>query len=382
VYAIPNEDELVKVYHAEALTPTRQKKVLNLCSRYENFKPLLKNAAQFAFPEKSAEDETGEVVGFAMQKISDCFQLDELQWSRDGFPDCNGHTLTLREAIDIVYSLYVALGLLHRSRIVIGDLNPSNLLYNFTTKKVAFIDLDSVQIDTFDCPVTGNGGKYLDPIVKQRGVNAENCYKYDEGSDNYALAVVACEMLTGGDPFEFRGELDPEERRERRIAIIGYAEDADFAQRTGLPLKDCLPNQRRLERFQALRSEDPILFKYLADVLLRDCRESLLRRLPKNDSRHPEYAVRYKKVKTIADVLKERSSALLLNEVQLEPVLAKIRMMGQDVSKSILGICRDRKAARAIRLREQLAQDPQGFKMFMANFGFDYRIMSGGTDNA
>ncbi|HJD98283.1 hypothetical protein [Mailhella massiliensis] len=367
---------LLKVYGE--ITRFRQEKVLDLCSRYETFKARF-DMAQFAFPEKVAVniDAQDDIVGFSMSDIGKCAQLDYLFWSGSGFREKNGQSLTWQEAVDLVYKLYTALDRLHRARIVIGDLNPSNILYDFSTKNPAFIDMDSVQIGQYGCAVTGAEGRYLDPLVEERGLDGNGCYKYTEGSDYYALAVIACEMLTGGDPFEFRTAppCDAAERRKNRHCLLGYVEDGNFSETTGARLLDKPANKLKVERFQELRRTDPVLYAYLADVLVRGARDSLLYRLPKTDPRHPEYTMRRKGVRTIVEVQPQDAGP---SGNPFSPLTdTSISVDAQEKLWSIL-----QKQNRAVRLRSMTTGDPPAFRQFIANFGFDYvDILSGGKSH-
>lgn len=357
---------LVKVY--KDVTRFRQEKVLDLCSRYETFKSLF-DVARFAFPERMALDVDAQdnIVGFSMSDIGHCAQLDELFWIGNGFKEKDGHSLTWQEAIDLVYKLYMSLDRLHRARIVTGDLNPSNILYDFDAKSPSFIDMDSVQIGQYGCPVTGAEGRYLDPLVEERGLDGNGCYKYTEGSDYYALAVIACELLSGGDPFEFRTAppCDAAERRKHRHSLLGYMEDEHFAEKTKARLLDKPVNRQRMERFEALRRTDSVLYAYLVDVLVRGTRESLLYRLPKTDPRHPEYALRKKGVRTIVEVMGQDSDSA-----------GKVFSPRSDLAFSVAAQKQFydvmRRQNQAVKLRTLKTDDPKAFQQFIGNFGFDY----------
>jgi hypothetical protein len=76
IYNLPPE-KLVKVYHEDQLTSSRQQKVLDLCSRYETYKGLF-NQDQYAFPQVPVsrisrnKKEDNEIV-VAVQRP--CFKL-------------------------------------------------------------------------------------------------------------------------------------------------------------------------------------------------------------------------------------------------------------------------------------------------------------------
>lgn len=366
VYRLGASSMLGKIYHQENLDRQRQEKVLDLCSRYETFHSLFSDG-DFAFPEKTAMDENSSIVGFAMKELAGYSRLDELFWKGDDFAESNGKKLTENDAIKLVYNLYAALSRLHKARIVIGDLNPSNILYNFSTDKPAFIDLDSVQIDQFACRVVGEDMRYLDPLVEARGVNIDGCFRFTEDSDCFAMAIIACELLTGGDPYVYKTSppMDPSERRRKRIPLTGFLGEPDFGAKYGLSLMDNKSNNRRLARFDAIRKKDPLLFKYLQDVLQAGERENLLAKLPKTDPRHPEYAIR-RNIRTIMDT---GSTAKLIDLSSVQT--SAINEDGKKAIEKILSGVMQKK----YKLRTMTTDDPKGFKMFIETFGLSHLLV-------
>ena len=367
IYRLGVSSMLGKIYHQENLDRQRQEKVLDLCSRYDTFSHLL-SKEDFAFPEKTAKDENNNIVGFAMKEFENYVRLDEIFWKGDEFTEAGGKKLTEQDALKLIYDLYAFLLRLHKSRIVIGDLNPSNILYNFSSKKPAFIDLDSVQIDQFGCRVIGEDSRYLDPQVEANGINVDGCFRYTEDSDCFALAIIACELLTGGDPYMFKTSppMDPSERRRKRISIIGYLEDSDFGSRNGHNLLDNKSNVKRLARFDAIRKKDPLLYRYLREVLLGDERENLLTKLPKTDKRHPEYAIR-KNIRTIMDV-RHPARPIDFSSVQT----SAINEAGKKAIENILNAAGLKKN---LRLCAMSTEDPDGFKMFLETFNLGHLLI-------
>ena len=52
IYSLPSQ-MMLKLYHDNVLTPVRQQKVLELCTRYETFRGIF-DLNQYAFPQISA----------------------------------------------------------------------------------------------------------------------------------------------------------------------------------------------------------------------------------------------------------------------------------------------------------------------------------------
>lgn len=234
IYILP-PDKLIKLYHEVELTSIRQEKVLDLCSKYETFRGLF-SQTQYAFPEIPAnrinigKENNNEIVGFTMNNLGTShpklykliYKENEFQKNKDGL------SLTTDTAIALIYDLYECLHKLHTSRIILGDLNPLNILYNFNTHKPCFVDIDSAQIGKYSC--LAKSDNYLDPLVEENGMNSDNVYKYSTTSDYYSMAVIVYELFVGQRPFSYRTTpgMYENDRRLKRLALIGQMKDQNF----------------------------------------------------------------------------------------------------------------------------------------------------------
>lgn len=380
IYTLPSQI-LVKIYHDDQITSSRQQKVLELCSKYVTYRSLF-NQEQFAFPQVPAsrlspgEIGDSEIVGFAMSDLGRHPQLDSIGFDEHEFKKDDGRCLTDDTAISLIYDLYDSLHKLHTSHLVLGDLNPSNILYNFDTSKPCCIDVDSASFGKFHC--IAHSDNYVDPLVEEAGKNAAGLYKFTTLSDCYALAVIAYELFVGSHPFWFRSKdgMNVPDRKRKRIALMGHLEDSDFLVRMGSNLLDHQQNTLLLERLRVLKSKDHRLYQYLFDTLIRDRRENLLIRLPKTDKRNPAYVFHAKgKVKTIADVLQEgfqqsTQSGGNIKPPQIgHPSRPKTSIFDDEVKDSFFAVLQ--KFQRQPTTTE--TSDPKMFTLFLANMGIDYQ---------
>lgn len=144
--------------------------------------------AEFIKPLRILKDKKGVVNGFVMKIVSsDNYPL----YSAYNLNFCDQHKLTLQYKHKVIDKLIDSVNHVHSKNIIIGDLNPFNILIN-DTAKVNFIDVDSYQT-----PGTKHSGRLLDDI-RDYLFNGE----ITTNSDYFALAVMAFNFLTNVHPFK------------------------------------------------------------------------------------------------------------------------------------------------------------------------------------
>jgi len=374
VFRLPEQDDMVaKIYHSCQLTSARQRKVLDLCSRYETFAGLLATGG-YAFPELPAFDtQSAQVVGFSMAFMKDTHNLELLTYGQDQFREAQGVSLDDEKAIALIYDMFQSLANLHSARIILGDVNPGNILYDPQTKRPVFIDLDAARVDDHAC--TAYMDEYIDPRLVEDGVDDYGNYKFDTGSDHFALACIAFRLFVGSDPFGFRGlpVQRADERKLKRICLMGFLENPDYANITGTTLLANPQNDIRLGRLKTLKAKDKLLYDYLYRVFTHDHRESLMRSRPTTDLRHPEYSFHAarsgRKVKTIVDLLKEGNIKHQKRKELRVQMESETKLVDPKKIIDALNSVLDQHSA--LRLETQTL-DPKGFSAFIENLGFSY----------
>jgi DNA-binding helix-hairpin-helix protein with protein kinase domain len=256
VYEIQDRSDLVaKIYH-EPPPPAKAEKLVVL-SRLGNER--LFNLS--AWPVSTLRDAPdGEVVGFVMKKISQAEEVHALHSPKSRlqkFPEASWAFL-----IYVAANIARAVALIHEHGLVIGDVNPKNIL---VTRKatVYLLDVDSFQVSadgkTYRCE--GGFPEYTPPELQ--GVAFRDLDRAQE-HDCFGLAVVIFQLLfMGRHPFSGRylgaGEM-PLERAimESRFAYGADAEARKMRQPLGtLPL-DSMPSQFvRLFRRAFLTADRP-----------------------------------------------------------------------------------------------------------------------------
>src|SRR5499433_1464644 len=240
VYEIQDNSDLVaKVYH-EPPPPEKAEKLVAL-SRLGNER--LFNLS--AWPVSTLRDAPdGEVVGFVMKKISQAEEVHALHSPKSRlqkFPEASWAFL-----IYVAANIARAVAAVHEHGLVIGDLNPKNIL---VTRKatVYLLYVDSFQVSADDKTYRCEGGfpDYTPPELQ--GVAFRDVDRAQE-HDYFGLAVVIFQLLfMGRHPFSGRylgaGEM-PLERaiRERRLAYGADAEARKMRQPPGTLALDSMPS--------------------------------------------------------------------------------------------------------------------------------------------
>src|SRR5262245_46458653 len=239
VYEIQDRDDLVaKVYH-EPPPPERAEKLVAL-SRLGNER--LFNLS--AWPVSTLRDSPdGDVVGFVMKNISQAEEVHALHSPKSRlqkFPEASWAFL-----IYVAANVARAVAAVHEHGLVIGDLNPKNIL---VTRKatVYLLDVDSFQFSdggkTYRCE--GGFPEYTPP--ESQGVAFRDVDRAQE-HDSFGLAVVIFQLLfMGRHPFSGRylgAEEMPLERaiRECRFAYGADAEARKMRQPPGTLALDSMP---------------------------------------------------------------------------------------------------------------------------------------------
>src|SRR5262247_347209 len=239
VYEIQDRDDLVaKVYHE----PPPQEKAEKLVALSRLGNERLFNLS--AWPVSTLRDAPdGDVVGFMMKKISQAEEVHALHNPKSRlqkFPEASWAFL-----IYVAANIARAVAAVHEHGLVIGDLNPRNIL---VTRKatVYLLDVDSFQVKaggkTYRCE--GGFPEYTPPELQGRAFREVD---RTQEHDSFGLAVVIFQLLfMGRHPFSGRfldaGEM-PLERaiRESRFAYGADAEARKMRQPPGALALDSMP---------------------------------------------------------------------------------------------------------------------------------------------
>lgn len=136
--------QVCKIYHRNRLTKLKRRKIELMVSRRID-RPGI------CWPTDTVMNAAGEFVGFLMPRAAGItmqtamFVKPRLEKT---FPDW-----TRRDLINVAGTFIDHISYLHSLNIIVGDINPMNLLVTEDSTKVWMVDTDSFQIENFPCPV-------------------------------------------------------------------------------------------------------------------------------------------------------------------------------------------------------------------------------------
>jgi hypothetical protein len=162
-------------------------------------------------PEALVYDDGGnDVIGYAMAQLQNAH--DFVQLSRRSFRDA---VISNQQLIGLFRELYLTLGALHRSKVIVGDLNDGNVVFFENPRTQAarsasglaqqaspsfalkIIDADSMQFAGYPCVVAHE--RFVDPRLY--GVDLSSRPRFDELSDWYAFATLLFNCLLYVHPY-------------------------------------------------------------------------------------------------------------------------------------------------------------------------------------
>ena len=188
---LTNTNYICKIYKKEKVTKFREEKIKLLIRHSIKVKNV-------CLPEYMVYNNSKEFVGYLMPQATG----SEIKTSifippllKQKFPHWNRFHLA-KIALNILQKIEK----LHQHNIIIGDINPNNILLN-NENDIYFIDTDSFQIENYPCSVG------MVPYTRKihHGKRYEN-YLRTKDDDIYAIATLVFQlMLPGKLPYSFSG---------------------------------------------------------------------------------------------------------------------------------------------------------------------------------
>lgn len=190
-----NTPYVAKIYKKENINKRKHKKIKLMLS-----KPI--KCEGVCYPVDVIYNSEQEFVGYLMPKAKG----KELQKSIfikplffKNFPNWKK-----RDTVELCITILKKIKYLHDRNILMGDINPSNILVS-SPKEVYFVDTDSYQVEDFPCPVgTIN---YTAPEIQGKSFSD---FLRTMGNENFAVATLLFMiMLPGKPPYSQQGGEDP-----------------------------------------------------------------------------------------------------------------------------------------------------------------------------
>lgn len=174
--------------------------------KYEKLQLLFRKNLSYSgicFPKEPLYNDRNEFVGFLMnpakgKELRRSVFMKPLMFQY--FPDWKK-----KDTVQLSITILKAIRYLHNNGIIIGDINPSNILVE-SPLSVWFVDADSFQVDDFPCPV---GTVPFTPPELQNNQKKYSEYLRTVGNENFAIATLLFMiMLPGKTPYSQQGGED------------------------------------------------------------------------------------------------------------------------------------------------------------------------------
>jgi serine/threonine protein kinase len=224
-----------------------------------------------------------------MRFFSDCAVFADIGYdlSARDFRHVAGFALDDDRAVELIYNTFDVVDRLHKARVILGDVNPNNLLYNRRSNHPVIIDVDSAQVGQFRCLTWSD--EYLDPLIEQQGKNTLGGYTYSFESDIFSLACVLFELVVGVHPYCVT--TDPPigivRNKEVGLSRLSVLERHPLPQ--GMRYVPKAMDSGIESRLNTIRTRWPKLYIFFASTFIHGHRTNLMESLDRSDPRHPAY---------------------------------------------------------------------------------------------
>ncbi|WP_439131450.1 protein kinase domain-containing protein [Polaribacter sp.] len=241
----------------------KKEKVLLLCDKYQDLqgKEGFRNIGLPKYPAYSKDS----FIGFKMEFFKNSKTITEYryyilqkEYKNIGFNDKAAHI--------IVKQLFKSLQLVHTHKIILGDINPENILINNSSFESFIIDVDSAHVGNYPCFLTMP--EYICPSVEAIGKNSDDSYSFSTSSDIYSLSIISFELFIGVHPFTPPVEpiIDMTQAKREGISFLS------FHHKKSTKYKEYFLENKMLytlvfERLDHVEKNYPDLYQYFLDVL-------------------------------------------------------------------------------------------------------------------
>ena len=225
VYATDKEGCVAKIYSPKGRTDKREKK-LKMMTGYENTNKHVCWPTDVLYFENNGKR---EFVGFLMPYVSgeqllEIYKNLTTKYGEKGF--------TREKQINMILEILKTFKWLHDRNILVGDIKLENIMFNEKTYEICLIDMDSVQINEYNCDVATFGYDAPEVVACQ---GKDNCNEKDEDDtyiyfgyykckyrekkhECFALATLIYQILMNEFPYEntnFSDEYDDTDEKNR-----------------------------------------------------------------------------------------------------------------------------------------------------------------------
>ena len=210
VFAIAeNQGIIAKLYHPSHCDERRKHKIEALLAKGISISEAQKR--HIALPLDTLYDTSGSFVGYIMPRVEG-YPLRLALFSKNRVRKYYPHLDRIQLA-ELAYQFVKQVHFLHRHNILIGDINPLNLLIDRDDPTICWlIDTDSFQVDTLPCPVGTD--LFTPPHLQGRDFKETLRSKEDEYFSTMIMLFMI--LMLGKHPYAKVGGSSPAENIKKR----------------------------------------------------------------------------------------------------------------------------------------------------------------------
>lgn len=213
IYETQLAGQVCKIYHRNRLTNLKKRKIELMVSRRID-------RAGICWPTEVVTDGAGEFVGYLMPRASGT-PMQKAMFVKPvlekKFPNWQR-----RDLVNVAKTFIDHISYLHSLNIIVGDINPLNLLVTEDSTQLWIVDTDSFQIEDFPCPVgTIN---FTPPEIQGR-----NYSEFLRTIDHELFAVatmIFMILLPGKPPYSQQGGGTPADNIKSKNFPYPFAREA------------------------------------------------------------------------------------------------------------------------------------------------------------
>lgn len=210
---LTSDNKVVKIYKKEKITQEKENKLRLMIAQNINHQCI-------CWPEKIV-CQNGSFAGYLMPKaegieMQKCLFVKPLLLKN--FPNW-----TRLNLVELCLSLLSQFSYLHQKNIIIGDINPRNILVT-PEGKTYFVDTDSYQIGNFTCPVGTDN--FTPPEMQSKDFKT---YPRTPEAEYFAIATLLFMiLLPGKPPYSHQGGGAPAENIIQRNFSYPFVTDVNW----------------------------------------------------------------------------------------------------------------------------------------------------------
>lgn len=186
IYETQLAGQVCKIYHQNRLSRLRKQKIELMVSRRIN-RPGI------CWPSEIVTDKGGKFVGYIMPRAEGT-TIQKAMFVKPVLEKCFPNWQR-RDLVNVALTFASHVYYLHSLNIIVGDINPMNLLITEDSTKLWIVDTDSFQIENFPCPV---GTVNFTPAEVQGHNYAHYLRTIDH--EHFAVATMIFMLLFPGKP--------------------------------------------------------------------------------------------------------------------------------------------------------------------------------------